>query len=112
VRYPSQWALPKIGWDLVYGNISPSGSAKVALLDTRRRRRRIAELFGKVVPGTSILDGTNGMTDPSGHGTWLAGIIAANTNNVTGHRGCRIRRRQRHAGDRARTRREKGRTAT
>ena len=47
-EYGDQWALPKIGWDNVYGTSSPGGSAKVAVLDTgvddrpgtRRQRRR------------------------------------------------------------------------
>jgi subtilisin family serine protease len=78
--YANQWALPRIGWDQVFGVITPSGSAKVAVLDTGVDASH-PELAGKVVPGTSILDSSNGMTDPSGHGTWLAGIIAAQTNN-------------------------------
>src|SRR5438445_8686238 len=79
--YGYQWALPKIAWDQVFGNVTPTGTAKVALLDTGVDALH-PDLAGKVVPGTSILDGSNGMTDPSGHGTWLAGIIAAQTDNV------------------------------
>jgi len=78
--YANQWALPRIGWDQVFGVITPTGSAKVALLDTGVDASH-PELAGKVAAGTSILDGSNGMADPSGHGTWLAGIIAAQTNN-------------------------------
>src|SRR5207249_5004611 len=37
---------------------------------------------GKVLPGTSILDGSDGRTDSAGHGTWLAGIIAAKTDTI------------------------------
>src|SRR5437870_7069112 len=79
--YGYQWALPRIAWDQVFGNVTPTGTAKVALLDTGVDALH-PDLSGKVVPGTSILDGSNGMTDPSGHGTWLAGIIAAQTDNV------------------------------
>lgn len=78
--YANQWALPRIGWDQVFGVITPTGSAKVALLDTGVDASH-PELAGKVVAGTSLLDGSNGMADPSGHGTWLAGVIAAQTNN-------------------------------
>src|SRR5947209_5177809 len=81
--YPNQWALPRIAWDQVFGNVTPTGTAKVALLDTGVDALH-PDLAGKVVPGTSILDGSNGMTDPSGHGTWLAGIIGAQTDNVPG----------------------------
>jgi len=79
--YVNQWALPKIGWDQVFGVITPTGSAKVAVLDTGVDASH-PELAGKVLAGTSILDGSNGMTDPSGHGTWLAGIIAAQTDTL------------------------------
>ena len=81
--YANQWALPKIGWDQVFGVVDPAGSAKVALLDTGVDAAH-PELSDKVLPGMSVLDGSNGMTDPSGHGTWLAGIIAAQTNTVPG----------------------------
>src|SRR5207244_2540612 len=79
--YPNQWALPQIGWDQVFGKVAPAGTATVALLDTGVDAFH-PDLAGQVVPGTSILDGSNGMTDPSGHGTWLAGIIAAQPDNV------------------------------
>src|SRR5213594_941757 len=29
-----QWSLPKIGWDQVFGTVTPTGSAIVAILDT------------------------------------------------------------------------------
>ncbi len=80
--YPDQWALPKIAWDQVFGTVTPTGIAKVAILDTGVDALH-PELAGVVVPGTSILDGSNGMTDPSGHGTWLAGIIAAQTGGTS-----------------------------
>src|SRR5207249_1147262 len=32
----------------------------------------------------SMTDGSNGVTDVNGHGTWLAGIVAARTNNTQG----------------------------
>jgi hypothetical protein len=32
--YSAQWALPKIGWDSVFGAITPQGTARVAILDT------------------------------------------------------------------------------
>jgi subtilisin family serine protease len=81
--YGSQWALPRIAWDLVYDTMSPTGSATVALLDSGIDALH-PDLGDKVVAGTSILDGSNGLTDPSGHGTALAGIIAAQTGSAEG----------------------------
>jgi hypothetical protein len=79
--YPDQWALPKIGWDQVFG--SPiAGSATVAILDTGVDASQ-PELAGKLVAGTSLL-GTAPTTDPNGHGTAMAGIVAAGTNNGSG----------------------------
>jgi subtilisin family serine protease len=78
--YSYQWALPKIGFEEAYGVIVPTGTAKVAVLDTGIDATH-PDLAGNVIAGMSILDGSTGMTDPSGHGTSLAGIIAARTNN-------------------------------
>jgi hypothetical protein len=79
----SQWALPKIGWDTVYGNTSPTSLVKIAVLDTGVDATH-PDLSAAVGTGTSILDGSNGWTDPNGHGTWLAGIAAATADNSKG----------------------------
>jgi hypothetical protein len=81
--YSSQWALPKIGWETVFGTVTPTGIAKVFVLDTGIDALH-PDLAGKVLPGKSMLDSSDATTDPSGHGTWLAGIIAANTNTSEG----------------------------
>ena len=81
--YGDQWSLPKIGWDNVFGEVSVNGTARVAILDTGVDGSH-PDLNGNVVPGTSILDGSNGLTDPNGHGTAMAGIVAAETNNGSG----------------------------
>lgn len=79
--YADQWALAKIGWDQVYGT-PLGGSAVVAVLDTGVDGSQ-PELAGKLVAGTTLL-GTSPTTDPNGHGTAMAGIIAAGTNNGSG----------------------------
>ena len=81
--YLSQWALPKIGWDQVFGTITPAGSATVAVLDTGVDSSH-DELAGKLITCASILSGSDCTSDPHGHGTWLAGIVAANTDNNNG----------------------------
>ena len=84
ILYDVQWAMPKIGWDRVF-RTTPSGSAIVALLDTGVYANH-PDLGGNVVlPGSSMLDVmSDGRTDPNGHGTWLAGIIGAVTDNSEG----------------------------
>ena len=82
-QYGDQWSLPKIGWDQAYGVVNPGGSAKVAVLDTGINASH-PDLAGNVVAGTSILDGSNGESDPNGHGTAMAGIVAARTGNGAG----------------------------
>src|SRR4029079_17721864 len=81
--YGDQWSLPKIGWDNVFGTVTPSGSAVVALLDTGVDGSH-GDLAGQLVGGTSVLDGSAGTFDPNGHGTAMAGIIAARTDNGSG----------------------------
>jgi len=83
MNHDDQWSLAKIGWNNVFGSVSPSGSAVVALLDTGVDGSH-SDLAGQLVPGTSILDGSAGTTDPNGHGTAMAGIIAAATDNGQG----------------------------
>ena len=55
--YAEQWALPRIGWDLAYGTVSPSGSAVVAILDTGVDASH-PDLDGNVVSGTSFVAGS------------------------------------------------------
>ena len=81
--YADQWALPKVGWDQLYGTVGIAGSATVAVLDTGVDAAH-QDLDGVLLPGTSILDGSNGLSDPNGHGTWMAGIVAAETDNGFG----------------------------
>ncbi|HEX5014853.1 MAG TPA: S8 family serine peptidase, partial [Candidatus Limnocylindrales bacterium] len=79
--YGSQWALPKIGWDQVSGNVV-SGSATVAVLDTGVDGSQ-PDLAGQLVGGASFVGGS-ATTDPNGHGTAMAGIVAASTDNGIG----------------------------
>jgi hypothetical protein len=84
--YPIQWALPQIGWDQLFGSTSPSGTATVAILDTGVDASH-PDLDGILVPGASMLDGSTWSTDPNGHGTWMTGIVAAETDNAYGMAG-------------------------
>ena len=79
--YASQWVLPQIGWDQVFGVVDVRDTATVAILDTGVDALH-PDLAGVVVPGTSIVDGSSGTVDSHGHGTGVAGIVAARTNTT------------------------------
>src|SRR5213593_1795621 len=81
--YANQWALSKVAWDQVYGAVSPQFLANVAILDTGVDASH-PDLIGSIGPGASMIDDSNGLTDVNGHGTWLAGIVAARTDNLQG----------------------------
>jgi len=82
-QYGDQWSLPKIGWENVFPTLSPSGSSTVAILDTGIDGSH-PDLDDVLVPGASVLDGSDGLSDPNGHGTAMAGIVAAETDNGEG----------------------------
>lgn len=82
-QYSRQWALKKIniekGWDITTGN----PSIVVAVLDTGVDNRH-PDLQGKLVAGTNTVNPLRSTRDDYGHGTHVAGIIAANANNGIG----------------------------
>src|SRR5439155_3229456 len=81
--YASQWALPEIACDQVYGIVRPQFLTHVAILDTGVDATH-PDLIGSIGPSYSVLPGADPLTDNNGHGTWLAGIVAAQTNNLRG----------------------------
>jgi autotransporter-associated beta strand protein len=78
-----QWSLPQIGWDQVANGPEPDGHAVVAILDTGVDADH-EDLAGRLLPGVSFVQDEPADIDPNGHGTWMAGIVAARTDNGTG----------------------------
>jgi hypothetical protein len=82
-RTDEQWSLPVIGWPHVHDGGAPGGHSVVAILDTGVDAAH-PDLDGALLPGTSFLDGVQPGTDANGHGTAMAGIVAAATDNGIG----------------------------
>jgi subtilisin family serine protease len=80
--WTDQWGLRRIGlpaaWDRTRGS-----SLVVAVLDTGVEADH-PDLRGAVRTGYNVVTGNTDTTDTHGHGTSVAGIIAARTNNRTG----------------------------
>ncbi|RED64230.1 S8 family peptidase [Cohnella phaseoli] len=78
-----QWNLPEIateaGWKLAKGN----PDIVVAVLDTGVQADH-PDLKGRIVKGVNIVDPSADPNDDVGHGTHVAGIIAAEVNNNEG----------------------------
>jgi len=79
-----QWGLAKIGapraWDVETG---VGKSVTIAVLDTGVDLRH-PDLRGRVVNGPNVAYGTDDSQDDESHGTHVAGIAAAATNNRVG----------------------------
>ena len=81
--YPAQWHLPKIqapaAWDTTIGD---SGLI-IAVLDTGVDSTH-PDLASKMIPGWNVYDGNTDTADVYGHGTAVAGSIAAAGDNWEG----------------------------
>ena len=80
-RRGSQWALNATSFEATWP--ITRGSITVAVVDSGVRGNH-EDLTGTVLPGIDYVDHTDGRQDPNGHGTHVAGIIAATANNGKG----------------------------
>ena len=76
-RVADQWGMLKIGMPAVWPVNGGSNRVVVAVIDTGVDPRH-PDLAASLVPGTSVLAGSTGPDDDHGHGTHVAGVIAAN----------------------------------
>lgn len=77
-----QWSLDKIGVDVAW-EFSSGEAITVAVIDSGIDHNH-PDLIGRIVPGYNFVDKNTDTSDPCGHGTHVAGIIAAQTGNGTG----------------------------
>jgi hypothetical protein len=85
---PLQWALNAVAFEATWA--VTRGSVTVAVIDSGIEASH-QDLAGSVVPGEDLADdqasvdsASTGMVDPDGHGTHVAGVIAAHANNGIG----------------------------
>lgn len=78
-----QWNLPMIGMERGWEISRGSNQVIVAVVDTGVDLRH-PDFRNQLVTGYNVLNGSNRPFDDNGHGTHVAGIIAARTNNQNG----------------------------
>jgi subtilisin family serine protease len=81
--WSAQWGLQRVGFPRVWDQTRGSGSTVVAVLDTGVDPNQ-ADLRGALLPGSNFVDPGAPSVDDNGHGTAVAGIIAARANNHQG----------------------------
>jgi subtilisin family serine protease len=90
--YNAQWHLPRIGAPLAWSLTTGSDSIVVAVIDSGVYSRH-PDLASKLVPGWNFVKDSADTSDVMGHGTAVAGTVAAATNNGIGVAGVNWRSR-------------------
>src|SRR3989344_1792014 len=78
--YQSQWHLQKILAPIVWNHTKGSSNVTVAILDTGINYNH-PDLAGRVLKGSDIVNSDNDPLDDHGHGTKVAGVFGAISNN-------------------------------
>ncbi len=78
-----QWNLPAVGTEEGWNITKGSKKVKIAVVDTGVDLDH-PDLSGRLVNGYNVLDPKSPPEDDNGHGTHVAGIISADSNNGVG----------------------------
>lgn len=81
--WPSEWAPPKVNAPAAWGLATGSAQTTIAVLDSGVDFSQ-PDLQGAFVPGRDIVNSDNDPGDDYGHGTEVAGVAAARSNNLIG----------------------------
>ncbi|MBM7650968.1 S8 family peptidase [Neobacillus cucumis] len=81
-----QWNLPAIGTEKGWNMTRGSKNVKIAVVDTGVDLDH-PDLAHRLIAGYNAIDNNNNPDDDNGHGSHVAGIIAADTNNGEGMAG-------------------------
>jgi subtilisin family serine protease len=91
--YNNQWHLPKMNVDQAWDISRGSSNVRIAVIDSGVDADHV-DLASKLVGGYNTIDNNTNTNDDDGHGTHVAGIAAAATDNGLGVAGvcanCRI----------------------
>jgi len=81
--FASQWHLTKIQAPAAWNSTVGSATQPIAILDSGVDPTH-PDLVSRLVPGWNFLNGNSDTHDQMGHGTAVAGSVAAASNNLTG----------------------------
>ncbi|HEY7148436.1 MAG TPA: S8 family serine peptidase [Gaiellaceae bacterium] len=81
--WSDQWGLRRAGFPFAWDVTRGSRNVVVAVLDTGVDASH-PDLKGALVPGRDIVNGDADPKDDNGHGTAVAGVVAARANNAAG----------------------------
>ena len=82
-QWPEQWGLPEVGAPAAWALAPARRQVVVAVIDSGVDPAQ-ADLQGALVPGADFADASGSTVDQYGHGTMVAGVIAARGNNGQG----------------------------
>jgi len=82
-QYPNLWGIKKIKADCAWDTNIGAGNIRVAVVDTGVDYNH-EDLAGTVIKGYDFVNNDNDPKDDQGHGTHVAGTIAATINNNKG----------------------------
>lgn len=80
--YSSQWALPKIGLPNAWATTTGSSAVTIAVIDTGVTA--VTDLAANLIPGWNFNYNNTNTTDVANHGSLVASVAAAVTNNGNG----------------------------
>ncbi len=83
--FGQQWGLRLAGFTTAWARTRGSATVTVAVVDTGVNA--VPDLAGLVLPGVDLVNGDSSPSDDNGHGTAVAGVIAALGNNNAGGAG-------------------------
>ncbi len=79
--YHNQWYVSDIKFDKAWVKLKSENRIKVAVIDTGVDKVH-PDLQGKILNGYDFLNNISEVNDKHGHGTFVAGIISANSNDI------------------------------